>query len=253
MAIALNTARESIRSKVLGSLLFFSGLAILSSFVLGEMSLHNERRIINDTLLFFSTIFSAVIATYVSITTFYNEFEKKTVYTILSKPIARWQFLLGKYLGVQGLMLGITGSMLLLSCAIIKIQSLPIEINLIFSFTTLFLQTCIITAVAHLLVVVASPLLAGMATISIFIGGNLLTQLKTIKKLLQAQENPLSIAVHILEYVLPNLESLNLSRELIYQIKINADYIMQGTLYTLTYTIATLALATIIFNQKDIV
>ena len=89
-AVSINTVREAVRSKVFGSLLFFSVMMILSSLVLGEMSLHNERRVAYDVTLFASTMFAVIMAVYSSITLFYTEIERRTIYTILSKPIPRW-------------------------------------------------------------------------------------------------------------------------------------------------------------------
>lgn len=99
-SIAANTFREAIRSKVLGALLFFVILATVGTALLGEMSLHEEVRVTADGALFMSTLFSVAIAVYSMVTLLHNEMERRTIYTILTKPIARWQFLVGKYLGV---------------------------------------------------------------------------------------------------------------------------------------------------------
>lgn len=251
-AVSLNTVKEAMRSKVFGSLLFFGVLMILSSIVLGEMSLHNEKRVAYDVTLFASTLFAVVISIYTSITLFYTEIERRTIYTILSKPIPRWQFLVGKYIGVQLLMGVVVVFMLAMSALVVKTQGAPLEINLLWAFLTLYLQLSITTAMAHLLATIAAPLLAGFATMALFIGGNLFSQLAVIKKLLAEKENPAEHLITLVEYILPNLEALNLSRELTYRLDVPASYIGQSILYTLTYAAIVMMLAIGVFSRKDL-
>ena len=251
-AVSMNTAREAVRSKVFGSLVFFAVLLILSSIVLGEMSLHNETRLATDGTLFFSTMFAMVIAVYSSITLFYTEIERRTIYTILSKPIPRWLFLLGKYLGVQLLTLIVVVFMTGLSAGVIFYQTGSVPAQLFVAFASVYMQLAITTALAHMLATIASPLLAGFATVALFIGGNLFSQLATIKKILEMQNNPLSHAISLVEYVLPNLEALNLSRELTYQLAIPTSYIMNAILYTVSYSGIVMLLAMAFFSRKDI-
>lgn len=251
-SVAINTFKEAVRSKVFGSLIFFSLITSLSSLTLSEMSLHNEQRVLLDLGIFFSTLFATSIAIYSSITLFYTEFERRTIYTILSKPVHRWQFLFGKYIGVQFLMLGVVTFMSTTTLTLLISSGFQPNINLLAAFCTLYLQLCIVTALAHLFAVVSSPLLAGFASAGTYIAGNLFSQLEIIKKILTEQENPLAISITIIEYILPNLESLNLSRELTLNIETPSTYITQATTYTLTYTIIVLILASLTLEARDI-
>jgi len=99
-AIALNTFREAVRSKVLYAILFFAVLLILLSLAFGELSLYEQERVNKDLGIVVITVFGALIAIYTGISLLFKELDKKTIYTIVSKPIHRWQFLLGKYLGI---------------------------------------------------------------------------------------------------------------------------------------------------------
>lgn len=251
-AVSINTAREAIRSKVFGSLMFFAVLLILSSFLLGEMSLHNERRLTKDTALFGSTLFATAISIYASITMFYTEVERRTIYTILSKPIPRWLFLVGKWLGVQGLMIVVVGFMFGVSAVSLIIQGDFVTTPLIAAFVTLYLQQMILTALAHMFATFAAPLLSGFATAAIFISGNLFSQLDTIQKLLAERENPLQHVISAVQVVLPNLESLNLSYELAYNLPIPASYMLEAPVYAISYSGMVLLIAIASFSRLDI-
>ena len=99
-AIARNTFREAVRNKILYSLLFFAVLLILSAVAVGKLSLHEELRMTRDVGLFGIDVFGVIIAIFVGVNLLYKELDLKTVYTILPKPLYRWEFVLGKWLGM---------------------------------------------------------------------------------------------------------------------------------------------------------
>ena len=100
IAIAQNTFKEAIRSRILYILLLFAILMILAGFVVKDLTIAAHGDVIRIVGHFAINLFGIVIAILVGIGLVYNELDKKTIYTIVSKPIDRWQFLLGKYLGL---------------------------------------------------------------------------------------------------------------------------------------------------------
>ncbi len=99
-AIAVNTFKEAIRDKIFYSLVFFAGLIIGTSILLSMLTLGEGSKIIADISLAGINFFGVIISIFVGIGLVYKELEKKTIYTIISKPIRRSDFLLGKYLGL---------------------------------------------------------------------------------------------------------------------------------------------------------
>jgi Cu-processing system permease protein len=99
-AVAINTFREAVRDKVLYGVLGFACAVLLLSLALAELSLHQQRRVVLDIGIASISLFSVVIAIFLGSSLLYKEIEKKTLYVILPKPIRRWEFLLGKYLGI---------------------------------------------------------------------------------------------------------------------------------------------------------
>jgi hypothetical protein len=98
-AIALNTYREAVRARLLLGV-FALGLATCGySLIVGTLSLHNERRVIADIGAASFSFYGVLVAIVLGSTSLYRELEHKTVFPILSRPIRRWEYLLGKYLG----------------------------------------------------------------------------------------------------------------------------------------------------------
>ncbi len=100
LAIAKNTFKEAIRNRILYVILIFALLLIMFSGVLSELTISSRDQIIKDMGFAAINLFGVAIAVFVGVSLVYNELEKKTIYTIVSKPIGRWQFLLGKYFGL---------------------------------------------------------------------------------------------------------------------------------------------------------
>jgi ABC-type transport system involved in multi-copper enzyme maturation permease subunit len=100
LAIAGNTYRENIRDKILYNLILFALIMILSSLALGKLTLGNEDKVLLDLGLSSISIFGMLIAIFIGIGLVYKELEKRTVYALLAKPVHRYEWILGKYLGL---------------------------------------------------------------------------------------------------------------------------------------------------------
>lgn len=99
-AIAVNTFREAVRDRVLYGVLAFATLVLVFALALGELSLNQQERVVSDIGLASISLFSIVIAVFLGSSLLHKELERKTLHVILPKPIARWEFLVGKYVGI---------------------------------------------------------------------------------------------------------------------------------------------------------
>jgi ABC-type transport system involved in multi-copper enzyme maturation permease subunit len=251
-AIALNTFREAVRNKVLATLLFFAVILPVSAVVLGQMSMHEEQRVTIDVSLFLSTLFAVIIAIYSSVTLLHTELEQRTIYTLLSKPIARWQFLVGKYFGVMALMFAVVVIMATLSGVMLAVQDFRVEPELIVAFGTVYLQTALVTALSLMFASFSTPLLSGMYTASVFIVGNLLSLTEELEAVFHdAFGTSARWVIHAIWVVVPNFEQLNLTEFATHSQRVPLEYIASAVLYTMTYASILLIIATLAFNRRD--
>jgi len=120
-AIALNTYREAVRDRVLFGVLALAAGVLALTLALGELSLDQQMRVVTDLGLASISLFSVVVAIFLGSSLLYKEIERKTLYVILPKPIARFEFLLGKYFGIVAtcaVFIAIMGALQLLVTAI---------------------------------------------------------------------------------------------------------------------------------------
>ncbi|HEV8493760.1 MAG TPA: ABC transporter permease subunit, partial [Candidatus Angelobacter sp.] len=99
-AITLNTFREAVRDRVLYNLVLFVLLLVASAPVISQISIGMEKLMLVNLGLSSISLFGVIIAIFVGIGLVSKEIEKKTLYTILSRPVRRWEFIAGKYLGL---------------------------------------------------------------------------------------------------------------------------------------------------------
>jgi hypothetical protein len=90
-----------VRNRILYVLLFFAVIILLAAWVISTLAIFGQQRIVRDLGVAAINIISVLIAVFVGVGLVYNDLDKKTIYTIVSKPISRWQFLAGKYAGLM--------------------------------------------------------------------------------------------------------------------------------------------------------
>src|SRR5512138_1915603 len=112
-AIALNTFRESIRDRVLYNLILFVLILVAASVFVSDLSLDMESQFTAALGLSAMLVFGALIAIFIGVGLVYKEIDKRTIYSLLSKPVHRYEFILGKYAGLCLTLLVNSGIMVL--------------------------------------------------------------------------------------------------------------------------------------------
>src|SRR3977135_591716 len=100
--IAFNTFREAVRDRVLYNLIAFALLLSGAAILVGQISIDIERLVVVNLGLTAVTLFGVVIAIFIGIGLVSKEIEKRTLYTVLSRPVRRWEFVIGKFFGLTG-------------------------------------------------------------------------------------------------------------------------------------------------------
>src|SRR5277367_6017869 len=97
--IAKNTVKLEIRDKILYGIIVFGFLYVFFSLFLADLVL-KELPMVKSFGLTGIYFFNAIIALFLGTTSFFKDIDRKVVYFILSKPVSRAQFLLGKFFGL---------------------------------------------------------------------------------------------------------------------------------------------------------
>lgn len=170
-AIALNTFREAIRNRVMGVLLLFALGLIAFSTVLGALSLSEDIRIIKDIGLAGVDGFCAIISLFLGVNLLGKELDRKTVYSMLSKPIRRSEFLLGKYLGLLTTMAVLLAVMSMVLAVVIEIKGGSYDGLLLRAQVLIFFEVVLLVAISMLFSSFSTPYLSAMFSGALWVIG----------------------------------------------------------------------------------
>lgn len=250
--IARNTFREAVRDRVLYNLVLFALLLIGGAIFLGELSGGQEAKIIIDLGLSAILLFGVFIAIFVGVGLVYKEIEKRTLYSILSKPVGRGEFLVGKYLGlcltllVNVLIMGVGVS---LALAYVGRGWDPMILRIWPTLTLIYLELAIITGVALLFSSFSTPALSALLTFLVFIIGHLSVDLKSFAASLGGATARWFFTG--LYYLLPNLSHYSFITASAHGYVPGVGTLLLGLLYAGVYVIVLLSAATLIFSQRN--
>ncbi|MCX7959027.1 MAG: ABC transporter permease [Deltaproteobacteria bacterium] len=251
LSIALNTFKESIRNKILIGVLLFSVLIIISTMVLVQLTIGQWMKITVDIGLGAISLFGNLMAVFLGINLVAKEIDRKTVYTIVSKPIKRYEFILSKYIGLILTIFINVVLMLIILLIILKFYvryEIP-YLGTIQAFYLLILEFMIISSVAIFFSTFSTPIMSAAFSLTIWLIGHLLSDLKFWS--MKSENEGFRILINTAYYLLPDLELLNLKSNIVYQITADANYIFWVSAYSLMYSIVMLTVSILIFEKRD--
>lgn len=167
-SIALNTYREAIRNKILYSVMLFAVLLVGASAAFGQITIGNQIHVIKTFGLFAVSFFGAVITIVTGVSLLNKEMKQKTIYNILSKPVARWQFLMGKHLGLTATVGSLVSLMGLGLMGFVYLFEGQVDWNLTLGILFSVLEVCVVASIAIFFSsVVVTTTLTGLFTMAV--------------------------------------------------------------------------------------
>ncbi|MFH2108784.1 MAG: ABC transporter permease subunit [Chrysiogenia bacterium] len=248
-AIAVNTFKESARNKMFYLLVFFGIFFALSSKLISFLTLGDAMKVLKDTGLAAINFFCIVIAIFTGINLIYKEIEKKTVFNILSKPVSRDQFIIGKFLGLALTMLTALAAMAVIFFLLVLASGGGFDLMIILYFFMLFLELLIIVAISLFFSSFTTPILSFIFTVSLYLIGHIMWTFNEFKVILR---DPFwKHFTQGLYYLLPNLDKFNIKNEVVLNTALDPWTIIFSLLYALAYILALLAVTILIFRKRD--
>ncbi len=250
LVIAWQAVRGYVRDRVLHSVLLFSVLFVLFSFFLSSLTIVESRKILLDFGLSAISLMGVVLALFLGVTVIGTEMEKRTIYTVLSKPVRRSEYVLGKYLGAAL----ISGLVHLLNLATLLLVLLYLgegfPPGLAAAVFLMILESLIVLAVALFWSLVTSSLfLAASLTLALFLIGRSSLSLRVIS---EKTEQPVLKAILRFFYDLfPALDRFNIRELVAYGKPYPEGMVATSSLYFLAYVILVLSISILVIRRKD--
>lgn len=249
-AIASNVFLEVVRERILYLIGFFTILMIAAWRLIPEVAATTEKKILLDIGIAAINILSVIVAIFVGTGLINKEIEKRTVLTLIAKPISRAEFIVGKHLGLSGVLAVLVMAMTTIYFVMLNISQIAYPPGAILvAILYLLIELSLLTAAALLFGVFTSSILATFLTFAVYLMGHLS---QDILKLGKISENPeFQRVTEIFYLVLPDLSRLNLKNEAVYGLLPNQSTLLSSATYGLFYTGLLLAIAVLIFSRRE--
>jgi len=256
-AIALNTFREAARIKVLYGVIFLVVVANLAAIALGEMSVDQGARVARDVGLAGISLFGALTAIYLGVALLYAEVQRRTVHAIVSKPIERWEFVLGKYLGM---VLTLTALVALFTAAMVgllALQGVALTAAVAKAVVLAWFEVMTVAAIAVFFSSFSTPFLSGIFALGLFVLGRVTPYMKaglTSSDAAPWVRSTLRVAIELV----PDLHLFSISGQTMdgKTVSVHGDfvswaYVGTSAFYGFLWIAGLLVLAALIFQRRD--
>lgn len=247
--IALNAFRESLRDKILYNLVLFAGLLIGLSVLLADLTITEHHKVMADMGLAAINLTGVIIAIFVGISLVNKEIERRTIYTIMARPISRSIFIMGKYAGLALTLFVNVAIMLAVFLVTLWLYHAPVERSLLQAVQLIFIEILMVTAIALFFSTFSSSTLSAICTLGIYVIGHLTSDLRGM--VAHSENGAVKALVDVLYYLFPNLEMLNIKGQAAVGILAAPEYVMLASLYGLLYAGVLLAGACLVFQRRD--
>jgi len=252
-AVAVNTFREAVRDRVLYNLVFFALLMIAASILVGQISIGIEQSVIVSLGLSAISVIGLLIAVFIGVALVSKEMDKRTLYALLSKPVRRWEFLLGKFFGLvltlavntAAMALGLIVAMLYVNRALSS-SDVPVLIAVYF----IWLKLALVVALSLLFSCFTTPLLAILFTIGLYIAGLYVQEMRDLP--VAVMSPGMATLTKWFSYLLPNFENFNVMAMAAHARAIPGSLILHNTLYAVVYCAIVLTAAVAVFSRRNL-
>ncbi len=251
-AIALHTFKESVRERVLYNLVVFALLLIGAAILIGSVSIGIDRILLVNLGLSSISIFGLLIAIFIGIGLVAKEIERRSIHNILSKPVRRAEFILGKYLGLLITLITNTAIMTAGFYLALIYQKRGLDradVAPLQAVYFILLQLALVVALALLFSCVTTPILSAVFTFCLFITGHFLADLRWLGQ--QSGNATLAKILAALYYLLPDFDAFNVIGQAAHSQPV-PGYVLEGnSLYALLYATVLVSAAILIFKERE--
>ncbi len=249
IAILENTFKESLRQKILLLLVIFALLLIVVSAFMEPFALGEAPKILRDFGMATASLFGILTTIIIGSALLHKDIEKKTIYTVLSKPVRRGEVILGKFLGLSVLVFVLVTAMLLIHQVVIFFYEGTFDPRLLISLPFIMLETMVLLGILLLFSSFSSTTMTSIMGVIFFVVGHAMPDLKLFAD--QSQIPVVKSLAYAFYYVLPNLENFNLRIDLAYGLPLQADRVIFSILYGCIYILMLLYITKLVFERRE--
>ena len=226
--IAWATCREAVRSRTFLLLLAVYLVGVLLSRIVGWISATDGNIITTDIVFSLQSIMGVLVAVATGTALVHVEIQQKTLYTVLSRPLPRWQFVLGKYLGLCLALAAGQIAMLMIGLIYLSLTGAEVHQWLIVAGLLTIVEVLVMAAVSLCWTALSSPLLAAVLGLATYALGHAVHSLPGLVHHLKGWQQIIAIA---LASLIPDLGQFAYRNEAVYRTPLPMDDLLMRFVY----------------------
>ncbi|NIM19528.1 MAG: ABC transporter permease subunit [Candidatus Latescibacteria bacterium] len=250
LILAKYTIKLYIRERVLLIVLLFGFILMISSYVLAPIAVGAQQKIVVDVGLASISILGILLIILFGASSFYREREKGILSSLLSKPISRVDFILGKYAGTAVTVIAVMMLMAILHLFVMLLSGVDLNAQIFWAVYLSLIEASVITSVMAFFSSFTTPVLGSFFTLCVLVSGTLSKDLLAFAE--QFGEGAFKVMTKFFYYLLPNLSLFNARQEAVHNLPLQEGYIYSVTIYGIFYTLFMLFLSALIFRRRDV-
>ena len=249
-AIALNTFREAVRIRVMYGILVLVVGANLMSLALGQMAAIEGARVTRDIGLAGISLFGSLTAIFLGVFLLYTEVQRRTIHSIVSKPIERWEFVVGKYVGMVLVLSVLVGVFTVVMLGILFVSDVPISDAIVKAIILSWFEVLVVAAIAIFFSSFSTPFLSGIFALAIWAIGRVTPDIEAAN----------NVVAKLTLYIVPDLHLFSVSGRTVdgTAVSIHGEfvpwsYVAVSAGHGLAWIAGLLILAALLFHRRDFV
>jgi len=258
--IAKVTVAEARRRRVVQAVIVLVIVILLSMTFFSYLSPQEQSRMIISSGLTAITVFGILLSIFIAAFLIPHEIETRTIYAILSKPVRRFEFVLGKYVGALVVLGFITAVMTAVLVLVLLVQSrlVPSTVdsafnpNLLAVIFAAFMNYCALAVLTGLIILISTLASTTMTVISAFIIWTVGSMQSTFHDLAEKAYGAAKVLLLVIYFVVPKLENFDFRQEAANYMPISVVSGWDAVLHGIGYTIVVLLLAAVFFNDRQV-
>ena len=250
--VAWHVFKESVRDRVLFAIAAFAVLLVAVSVLIGQITAGQDVKIIKDIGLATIELAGVLMAVFIGVGLVSREIERKSVYSLLAKPLHRWEFVLGKYLGLVGTIAVNVALMTAALFVVLAVMERKVPDPVLLKAVLLILaELALLTAVALFFSTFSSSgILSAGLTLGVWVVGLFSEDLRGFSAIVNSPA--LASAVRGVGTIVPAFSAFDIKAEVVSgRPPVLWTYVGMTTLYAALYAGALVGASMAIFSRRE--
>jgi ABC-type transport system involved in multi-copper enzyme maturation permease subunit len=249
VALAFNGFREARRNRVTMLVAIFALAMLLSTTLVLEVTVNTFDRVLTDVGLGAMSLMLVLLTIFLSSGLISREIERRTIFLMVSKPISRGSFLVGRLLGNMLTVTVLQAAMAALFFMLMRFYNSPITTAHLAAVGMLWFELWVLSGVGFLMSSFSSQMVSAFVSVSVYFAGHLASDIYKLAG--KSKSDAVQSLGKFVYYLLPDLSKLNYRPHATYNAAISGTELLTSAAYAMAFTGVLVSLAVVLFNRRD--